>query len=467
MNPKYKYLIKNTGILAISNFSSKLLVFFLVPLYTGVLTPKEYGIFDIISSTVALLIPLLTLNIVSGVMLFSMDSRESKEEVATIGFIIEIIACLMFTLLIYINYVFQVFDALNGIEVLVVLYMFTNAFGLYANQLAKGQEKVFEIGVSGILATIAAVSLNVYFLLYLKLGFIGFFLAGVLAHAISIFYLLFSLKFWNLIKINLISKRLTKEMVAYSLPVILTNIGWWVNGAADKYTVTFFCGISLNGLLAISYKIPTIINTVQTIFMQAWQISAIKEYENGDTFYKQMFEYFNLLMCISCSILILLTRPLASFLYAKDFYNAWQYVPLLLVCSVINGAAGFIGPILAANKDSKTMAKSAIYGSITNILLNILLTYYIGVQGAIIATLISSYVMYTYRKSVIGDRIVSKLYVPINIVWFLLIIQCFIEIHLQNYLLELFVLASIIALLREPFCKCFAKGIILFSRGFR
>jgi len=213
----------------------------------------------------------------------------------------------------------------------------------------------------------------------------------------------------------------------------------------------------MNGLLAISYKIPTIINTVQTIFMQAWQISAIKEYENGDDFYKQMFEHFNLLMCVSCSVLIFLTRPLATFLYAKDFYNAWQYVPLLLVSSVISGAAGFIGPILAANKDSKTMAKSAIWGSVTNIVLNVLLTYLMGVQGAVIATVISSYVMYIYRKRVIGNKIESKLYGSIIIVWILLIAQSFIEIYLKNYYMQAVIFVTILLLMQKPIKKFLKK----------
>lgn len=64
MNTKAKYLIKNTGILTISNFSSKILVFLLVPLYTSVLSTAEYGTYDLAISTVTLLYPILTVNIV-------------------------------------------------------------------------------------------------------------------------------------------------------------------------------------------------------------------------------------------------------------------------------------------------------------------------------------------------------------------------------------------------------------------
>ena len=73
MNSKYIYLINKTGILAISNFSSKLLVFFLVPIYTSVLSTAEYGTYDLAMSTVLLLYPVLTVNIVDCVMRFSME----------------------------------------------------------------------------------------------------------------------------------------------------------------------------------------------------------------------------------------------------------------------------------------------------------------------------------------------------------------------------------------------------------
>ena len=457
MNSKYKYLIKNTSVLAISNFSSKLLVFFLVPLYTGVLTPKEYGTFDLISSTIALLTPILTLNIVDGVMRFSMDANESKEEVATIGFIFEFVGCLLFSVIIYINKFFGLIQTICGLENLILMYMFTFVFVSYMTQLSKGQEKIFDMGIAGILGTITSVLLNIYFLLKLKLGFIGFFYASILSSFTQIIYYFFRLKIWQLIRISSVSKRLTKDMVIYSAPIILSTLGWWVNGAADKYIVALFCGVSSNGLLAISYKIPTIINTVLSIFSQAWHISAIKEYENGDDFYKQMFEYYNLLMCVSCSALIMLTRPLASFLFAKDFYSAWQYVPLLLVCSVLSGAGGFIGPMLSARKDSKTLAKSAIISSTTNIILNIILTYLIGIHGAVIATVVSSYVIYLYRKSVIGNKIESKLYSSIMIVWILLIMQSFIEIYLKNYYMQAVIFVTILLLMQKPIRKFLNK----------
>ena len=85
MNSKYKTLFKNVGLLTISNLSSKLLVFLLVPLYTSVLTTEEYGTYDLVVTSVQLVFPILTLNIVDAVMRFSMRQDLAVEKIASIG----------------------------------------------------------------------------------------------------------------------------------------------------------------------------------------------------------------------------------------------------------------------------------------------------------------------------------------------------------------------------------------------
>lgn len=56
---KYSYLAQNTLLLTLSSFGSKFLAFFLVPLYTNVLTTSDYGIADIVTTSVTLLIYVL------------------------------------------------------------------------------------------------------------------------------------------------------------------------------------------------------------------------------------------------------------------------------------------------------------------------------------------------------------------------------------------------------------------------
>ena len=349
MAQRAKYLFKNLGILTISNFSSKILVFLLVPLYTSVLSTSEYGTYDLIISTVSLLFPILTVNIVDAVMRFSMEPEYKKETTASIGIKYVTISIVIIGIGLLTSYWFSIVPSLNGLRIYVFLYYLFYAVNQCFIQLAKGLEHVKDMGIAGVLSTVVTIGANVFFLLVLKKGLIGFFAANIFAQAVQTLFYAIRLRIWKLLRVTKGWSPAEREMLKYSVPLICTALSWWVNSTADKYTVTFMCGVAANGLLSISYKIPNVISTLQGIFTQAWQISAIKEYgeEDSSTFYEKTFQYLNVVMCGACSALIILSKPLARILYANDFYQAWQYVPFLLISTVMNCASGFVGPILS------------------------------------------------------------------------------------------------------------------------
>ena len=430
MDRKFKYLVKNVGILTISNFASKIMVFLLVPLYTSVLSTEEYGTYDLVVSTVQVVFPLLTLNIVDAVMRFAMDKSKSIDEIATIGLRYIIRSCIPITFFLIICNTVSIFNNIKGYELLIGLYFGFYVFNQFLIQFAKGLEQVIPMGIAGILSTIFLVVGNIVFLVVLKNGLQGFFVANILCQAISGIYLSYKIKLWRYIRTWKINQSLQKEMLLYCLPLIFTTLSWWINNMSDKYAVALICGTAANGILSVSYKIPSILNTIQQIFIQAWQISAIKEYGEEETkkFYGDTFCYINLLMCFCCSVLILLTKFLATLLFANDFYSA----------------SGLLGPILLAVKDSKNMAKSALYGAIFNIVFNIILICVIGIQGAAVATAISSYIIYHIRKKAVGDKIVIDSYWKVLFSWVIICIQATFEIFSINKLFQLFLILLII-----------------------
>lgn len=430
----------------IANFSSKILVFLLVPLYTSVLSTAEYGSYDLAVSTATLLFPILTLNVVDAVMRFSMDCAIDKKSIASIGAKFIFISVALFGVCVWTLDKTALLSGISGLEIYIFLYYASYAVNQLLIQFSKGLERVKDMGVAGVLGTFVTIVTNILFLLILKLGLNGFFISSILAQLVSAIYLSFRIKVWNYIDLGKIDKKTQHEMLVYSVPLIATAVGWWINSAADKYVVAFMLGVASNGLLSVSYKIPQIINTLQGIFTQAWQISAVKEYGEEETsqFYGNTFSSINLLMCAACSFLIVLSRPLAHILYAKEFYVAWQYVPFLLLSSVLNCASGLLGPILAAKKDSRAMMWSAVIGAVANIILNIALVYLIGIQGATIATVICSYIIYVVRKKAVGEDIRIENYGSIIVTWLLLFIQAFVESYLSFIPAEVVIMVLLI-----------------------
>lgn len=448
MNERGKNLLQNTAILTISNFATKILIFFLIPLYTGVLTTSEYGTYDFVTSTVSLIFPILTVNIIDAVMRFSMEERCSKDDIGRIGVKYVARSVLIVLLCLSIIRIFGLLSDVHEYFIYIFFYYLTSSTYNFLVQYAKGCEQVKDMGIAGVLITICTIIFNITFLVVFHLGLSGFFMASILAEAVASIYFMIRLKLWERVRLGRNNKALEKEMLIYCVPLIATALSWWINSTLDKYVVVYMCGIAANGLLAISYKLPNIINMLQNIFTQAWQISAVKEYGKDETaiFYGSTFNIINTLMCAACACIILFTRPLAHLLFANEFYDAWRFVPFLLMSSVINCASGLLGPILCASKNSKAMMWSAVIGAGANIGLNFLLVWLVGIQGATIATVLSSFIIYFVRKIAVGKGIIINRYTIVLATWCLLCIQCIVEIYIGSYWIEAVIMAVLLVL---------------------
>ncbi|PNV59287.1 hypothetical protein C0033_24825 [Clostridium sp. chh4-2] len=458
---KTKYLMKNTGILTVTNFSSKILIFLLVPLYTSVLSTEDYGIYELVIATIHLLFPVLTLNICDATMRFAMDKGEDKESIVSCSFKIIVCGSAVMGLLLLGNHYLGLWRDILNYEIFIFLYYVSYVFNQFTVQLAKGLEKVKQMGIAGVVGTIATIVFNVLFLLVFDFELPGFFLAYTIGQMIPTIYLAIVTRVWKNISFT-VSKETQHKMVVYAVPLIATYLGWWVNSGSDKYVVALICGVASSGLLSVAYKIPQIINTLHQIFIQAWQLSAIKEMDSKDSdkFYQKTFIYLNAIMCGVCSLLILGNRMIAHFLFAKGFFEAWQYVPFLLVSSVINSSAGHIGAILIAKKDSKSLGKSALIGAVCNIVLNVFLVYLIGIQGATIATVISSVIIYVSRRRSIGEVIISVEYPYVIFSWLILFAEAIIDIYFGSYLFTGICVIGIIIVYRKSFVVLCKKCIV-------
>ena len=85
MEGRAKYLAKNTLIFALGNMASKLITFFLVPLYTNALSTEQYGTVDVINTVCMVLAPILIMNISESVMRFSLDKGADYTKILSTG----------------------------------------------------------------------------------------------------------------------------------------------------------------------------------------------------------------------------------------------------------------------------------------------------------------------------------------------------------------------------------------------
>lgn len=398
MNSK-KYLLKNIGFLTMSQFGTKLLSFILVPLYTYVLTTTEYGTYDLNTTTVSLLVPILTLNIADPVLRFPLDRGSDKKGIFSIALQYFLISCLIMTILVFINYQFAFFSLLNEHPILLLLlYIFTALNGIMVN-FCRGLDRIKDVAISGVICSAVMILCNILFLIPMHMGLRGFFLANIIGVSAQCIYIFLSTKCRRYISGTYRNKSLKMEMIEYSKPLLINNISWWISSASDRYIVTWLCGVAENGIYSVGYKIPSILNIFQTIFNQAWTLSAVMDFdpEDRDGFFVGVYNAYNFCMVFVCAVLILLSRVMAHLLYSKDFFEAWRYGPFLLIAIIFGALSGYIGGIFAAVKATRSFAQTSIIGAIVNILLNIVLVHYIGAIGAAIATTVCYVLIWILR----------------------------------------------------------------------
>lgn len=451
--------------MTISNFSSKILSFLLVPLYTSVLTTSEYGIYDFYITTILLLTPLLSSNILDAVIRYSLDETNDNKEVFSVGLKYCIKAFVLCFILILINQHFVILDTLTQFPGYFMFYFASSLFSDLMSQFARGMEQLFDVAIAGIINSSVVVGLNLYFLLYLKIGLDGYFLAYIIAFLVSAVFLAIRLKVWNYIEILGNDKDLKMEMVSYSRPLILQNIGAWINNLSDRYIVTWLCGAAANGIYSVSYKIPSILTVFQTIFNQAWTISAVKSYgEKKDEFYTVTYKAYNLGFALTCSILLVLDKVISRILFAQEFYTAWQYAPFLIISVVFSSMASFLGGIFVAAKKSDEMAKTTMAGAVVNTVLNIVFVQIWGPIGAAIATLISYILVWITRVHTISKIMEFKIDLKRDVVvYFLLFCQAILLLCIGNDFLLYScqsVLLLLIVCLHHKDIKFYAKIVV-------
>lgn len=409
----YKKLIGNSFIFAIGNLGSKLISFILVPLYTYYLTTAEFGNVDLVTTTVTMLLPIVSLSVFEAVLRFVMDQDKSKEVVLTNSIFIAIIG-FMISLIFY--PILEAFNFLEGslpfLYLILLLQMFERTFSQYTRGI--GKIKIFAI--NGILLTLTTGLFNILFLVYLGLGVQGYLWAMVISNFVSVGFLILTTKSYKVIRWSNIELDSMKKLLNYSVPMIPNSLMWWLINASSRYFIRFFVGISANGLFAVASKIPSLITLINQIFTQAWQLSAIEEYENKNksSFYSNVFSYLVAVLFIGTSALIVVIKFVFETLFAADFIESWKVAPFLILGAVFSSFSGFLGTNYIAAKETKGVFKTSVYGGVISIVLNLIFIPTLGILGAGISSAISFFVMFLLRY------FDTKQYIKMEINWKLL-----------------------------------------------
>ena len=414
---RFGKLFSDTVILAIGTFGSKLLVFLLMPLYTALLSPSQYGTAELITGTANLIMPFACVGITNGIFRFAAEKGTDREGVFSSGMVL-LGAGLCGTVLL--GAVALCIGAAWRTEILlVVLYVLAADLQAVCAQYVRAVDRTRLFAVQGILNTLVTVGFNILFLMAFDLGVTGYVLSTVVGNLLTTAFLVVSAKLWRVFRLSHVSRTAMRELFRFSLPMVPTTICWLITDLSDRYLVSWFCGEAVNGVYSAAYKIPTIVNLVSGIFMQAWQFSAVVQSTDGEEcsrFYSQVFRGFLSVIFIGSGGLILLSPWLCRLLLNSAYHEAWRYMPTLLCSAALESVVSFLASVYMVRKKSMHSFLTAVAGTGLNLLLNFLFIprtgTFGGALGAAIATLIGYAAVWVLRMADVPRLLRFRLYLP-------------------------------------------------------
>ena len=455
---KYKKLATNTIIFAIGTFSSKVLSFLLMPFVTRMLGTGDYGSADLIQQTANVLIPIVFLQINSACLRFALDKASNKADVFTVGIRTTLIGFVVFLFFAYPISLVRIKDFNLG-DYIVLIYAFVLVSGTrqLCQQFVRGCEKVKIFAVDGIIATATTLAFNLLFLGPFHWGVTGYVVAIIASDFCSVIFLFVTCKLWRYVKIRNVGRGLASQMLKYSVPMMPSIILWWVINVSDRYMVTGFIGSSANGLYTAASKIPNFIIMFSSIFIDAWQLSAVDEYdsENKADFFTNVFRVYSAGVFAAASGLIAVCQLLTKILVADSYYESWQFVPVLIISTSLSCFVNFLASVYMASKKTVMGSVTAFAGAFTNVVLNLILIPKTGALGAAVATVSAFAVVFVTRALSTRKYVKVNFNTPVMLAQIaLLVVQAAVMLIMKSgalmYVIEAVLFAIMIAFNYKP-----------------
>lgn len=406
---KLKQLVKDSFIYSIGGIAGSVIGFFLIPVYTRVFSPDEYGIIELLLTFQGFLLAFLILGTDSAQTRYFYDSekKQDKREVVSttlhfrMAWGILIVGICMLAASAFNQFLFdgQVPDTYFYLIFLAALFSVIFSCLVAVYRLLLRPKPYLLLTLSHSLVSAAIIILLV---VYFKQGVWGY----LLGYAVSILLLIpvavLLLREYVAFKFSV---SLITRMLKFGIPLTPTIIAAWVMNFADRYFLSQYATLDEVGLYAVGAKFGMGIVLITGAFRLAWTplaLSAVRE-PDARAFYRNVADIY----LVGASFIVILLTGMSKLLMIvmtqPDFYAGYIVVGILAYGAVFYGlyTISGLGIWLGEKTIFATIAIAA--SAVLNIALNIAFIPVWGIVGAATATLIA-YIIGNALAFYFGER---------------------------------------------------------------
>lgn len=438
---------KNTVILFIGIFFTKVIQYLLLPVYTSYLTTSEYGQFELYNTIITLLIPIIGLQADQGVFRFLINKRDNNKETKEIisSAFYFVVSSIIFYLLLFL--VFNKFVSVSY-KWLIVLNVILNSLSSLFLQISRGIGDNKDYSFSSFITSLFTIAFNMIFIIGIGVKVDGMLYGGAIGYCMGTLYLFFKIKMYKYISLKSVNFGSLKMIIKYSLPMIPNSISWWIFSSSDRVIISAFIGLSATGILSIAYKFSNALIIVYNVFNMSLTESVSLHISDIDieAYFNKIYDKIGNIF-ISLSLLVLSFMPIIFNILVKGSYgDAYNLIPIAILATIMQIYSGMLGTLYVAKNNTKSIAITSILAAIVNIIVDLLLVKIIGVYAAVVSTLLSFVVLWLYRTIDVKNKYFNIYFNRKSIVNILLFVLLFIIYYINNaFMIVLSIIISIIA----------------------
>lgn len=391
--------LKDIGVYAIGNIGSKIITFLMVPLYTYfVHDTSDFGYYDLCLTVCLLLIPFVTLQLRDGAFRFLLDCEDTEQRQSIVTFVTRTLLTTL-SLSVLVTIVLALTTDIHYLGYALGLLVAMSLQEVYS-QVFRGLGNNRAFVAVGILSALGIGVFSILFVAGLGWGIKGIFLANILARILALVIVELKVRLvtrntrWN---INF--REVSRDIIRYTLPLLPGSLCWWLTGSSDRLFITNFLGLDINGVYAVAIRFTGIINTLAIIFYQAWQETAILQYNSPDRnrFFSKMFNSYIFLLAFIFVGYVFMLKVNYGWLVADQYSESLNYIHPLGLSAVIFAVVAFFDMGYQCAKDTPRTLPAIVLAAVVNVVLNFILIRHLGVYGVIFSQLVSYLVLVIYR----------------------------------------------------------------------
>jgi O-antigen/teichoic acid export membrane protein len=390
-----KQFFKDSFIYGLSNVISRGLALILLPLYTQVFSPADYGVIEILSIVASLVNLTVALEISQAVVLYYADAETESDKVAYVS------TALWFSMAMYglfvlvalgfsehlSSWILESSSSQFIFQIAVLSMWSTGIFYFLQNQL-RWQLLPKHYAVSSILFTLVSAGTTVTLVLVFDSGVIGVFygllVGGIIGGAMAWY---FARRSYQLI----FNWRKCKELLSFSSPLVPSGIAVFLYLYIDRFAIKELMTLSDVGLFGVGYRIASVVWLLLFGFQSALTTLVFHNYRKASTPNElaRILRYFLALILPVVVGLAMFSLDILRIFTTPAYYAAWQVIPLLAVAILLFNMHIFT-PGLDLAKKTPSIAAISIATALLNTALNFALIPLLGISGAALATLTSA-----------------------------------------------------------------------------